>query len=112
MLGKIEGKRRRGQKRMRWLDSFTDLMDINLSKLWEMVKDKEAWRAAVRGVIKSRTQPSNQTTTRNSKFFPLINLSYITKTEERKLHFSFLYLLSGRGKDELLLPGESRWSQN
>ena len=95
---------------MRCLDSFTDLTDINLSKLWEM-KDKEAWRAAVRGVIKSRTQPNNQTT-RNSKFFPLINLSYITKTEERKLHFSFLYLLSGRGKDELLLLGESRWSQN
>ena len=84
MLRKIEGRRRRGWQRMRWLDGITESMDMNLSKLWEMVKDREAWRAAVQGVRKSWTWLSDWTTTMTRPVRRLLLLWGVGAREEEK----------------------------
>ena len=80
MLGKIEGRRRRGHQRMSWLDGITDAKDMTLGKLWEMVRDREAWRAAIHGVATGWTQVGYRRTTKNVYFLLKIvvqSLSYV-----------------------------------
>ena len=92
MLGKIEGRRRRGQQRMRCLDGITDLTDMSLSKLWELVKDREAWRAAVHGVAKNCTRLRDWTELNPQCDYILSNLGSMWPSQDRIPHLHVLHL--------------------
>ena len=87
MLGKIEGRRRRGQQRMKWLDGITDSMDMGLGGLLELVMDREAWRAAVHGVAKSRSWLSNRTELKKEEVCESLTINYLYSLHHVEINF-------------------------
>ena len=104
MLGGIGGRRKSGRQRMRWLDGITDLMDVSLSELWELVMDREAWHAAIHGVTKSLTQLSNWTVLMQSEEFKIYQLS--------KLRLKNFYNLTRKEKENSWITLSSKGKKN